>query len=84
MSMQRACDTDDEPTEEPSPPTDQPQWITPREAARRANVPPRTLYNWIRSGKWPVRVVRYSESTYQVRLDEFEAWLAARRAERDE
>lgn len=61
-----------------------PQWITVREAARRAGLPSRTVYHWIRAGTWPVRVVKYSETRMQVRVDEFDAWLAARRAERGE
>jgi predicted DNA-binding transcriptional regulator AlpA len=58
------------------------QWITVPEAARRAHVPSRTVYHWIEAGTWPVRVVKYSEKRLQVRLDEFEVWLAARQAER--
>jgi predicted DNA-binding transcriptional regulator AlpA len=67
-------DTPDSPNE--------PELITVREAARRANIPSRTLYRWIENKTWPVRVFKYSEHVYHVRVDELEAWLAARRAER--
>lgn len=81
--IERACETE-EPTNDEEQPQESPRWISIREAARRANLPSRTLYNWIAAGTWPVRVFKYSEHTYRVRLDEFEQWLAARRAEQGE
>jgi hypothetical protein len=62
---------------------DEPEFITVAEAARRANIPPRTLQRWVKKRTWPVRVFKYSEHVQHVRVDEFEVWLSARRAERE-
>ena len=61
-----------------------PQWITIRECARRAGIPFRTMYNWVESGSWPVRVVSMGENRQRVRLDEFQRWLDSLNADHGE
>jgi excisionase family DNA binding protein len=55
------------------------QWISVPEAARRVNVPARTLYNWIKAGSWPVRVTQ-SDGQYRVNVAALNAWLNSLRA----
>jgi excisionase family DNA binding protein len=50
-------------------------WISVREAARLMGVPSRTLYNRIKAGTWPVRVVEFGYRNLRVSRSEFEGWL---------
>lgn len=50
-------------------------WISVREAARQMGVPSRTLYNRIKAGTWPVRVVEFGYRNLRVSRSEFEGWL---------
>ena len=70
--------TDQESNESPA------QWITIREAARRAGIPYRTLYHWVEADVWPVRVVRLGKRRLRVDAASFESWLLKLRAERQD
>lgn len=54
---------------------ERPRWITIPEAARRAGVPKRTMYNWLGSGKCGVTVHPYGDREYRLLEDEFDRWL---------
>ena len=60
-----------------------PGCITVKEAAKRAGIPSRTLYSWIKKGSWPVKVYKFQlhgagRLVCEVDLASFETWLAMR------
>lgn len=56
-----------------------PDWVKVTEAAARLNVHPKTVYGWARTGRIPIRTMRFDRALRLHRGD-LDAYLAQRSA----